>query len=247
MRDQARHGRQQIIGVMFACLVCGILWGYGLPQPAAAQSDDAIIYTPPKRGAPGGREGTGREGAATRSAGEPFTLAVLAPQDHTGLTVQEQPVLFWYLSQETRHPVEVVLTDRQSIKPLLAIRLDPPLRPGIQRVRLADYNMHLAPGVWYKWSVSLVRDEAQRSSDIRTAGTIERTVLPDELRKQLAQANTLTAARLYAAAGLWYDAIAALSELIDRRPQDAALRQQRAAMLAQEGLTAAAAYDGQRK
>jgi hypothetical protein len=57
----------------------------------------------------------------------------------------------------------------------------------------------------------------------------------------------MTLARLYATAGLWYDTIAALSELIDTRPQDTALRQQRAAVLEQEGLTAAAAYDRQRK
>jgi hypothetical protein len=45
---------------------------------------------------------------------------------------------------------------------------------------------------------------------------------------------------------LWYDAIAALSELIDATPQDTVLRQQRATVLEQEGLTAAATYDRQR-
>jgi len=243
MRDGARRDRQRIIGLTLVWLVCGILWGYCLPQPAEAQPDDPIIYKPPKRGAPGGREGAGTRGFRESLP----TLAVLAPKDHTGLTVQEQPGLYWYLSQETRDPVEVILTDRQSVKPLLAIRLNPPLQPGMQRVRLADYNMHLAPGVLYKWSVSLVRDEAQRSYDVRTAGTIERTELPNELRKQLVQANKITSARLYATAGLWYDAIAALSELIDTRPQDTTLRQQRATVLEQEGLTAAAAYDRQRK
>jgi hypothetical protein len=117
----------------------------------------------------------------------------------------------------------------------------------MQRVRLADYNIHLAPGVLYKWSVSLVRDAAQRSSDVTTAGTIERVELPNELRGKLVHANKMTSARLYATDGLWYDTIAVLSELIDTRPQDATLRQQRATVLEQEGLTAAAAYDRQRK
>jgi hypothetical protein len=99
----------------------------------------------------------------------------------------------------------------------------------------------------YKWSVSLVRDAAQRSYDVLTAGTIERVELPNELRRQRIQENTMTSARLYATAGLWYDAIAALSELINTKPQDPTLRQQRAAVLEQEGLTAAAAYDRQRK
>ena len=243
MSGNVRRDRQGIIGLTLAWLVCGILWGYYPPQPAEAQPEDTIIYKPPKRGAPGGREGGGTRGFSEALS----TLAVLAPKDHTGLTSQEQPVLYWYLSQETRQPVEVILTDRQNVKPLLALRLDPHLKPGMQRVRLADYNIRLAPGVLYKWSVSLVRDAAQRSYDVTTAGTIERIESPSELRRKLVQANTMTAARLYATEGLWYDTIAALSELIDATPQDIKLRQQRAAVLEQEDLTAAAAYDRQRK
>jgi len=243
VKDSVRSDSQGMIKLTLACLVCGILWGYCLPQSTDAQPADTITYRPPKRGAPGGREGAG-----TRGLGKPLlTLAVLAPQDHTGLTAQEQPVLYWYLSQETRHPVEVILTDRQSVKPLLAIRLNPPLQPGMQRVPLADYNIRLAPGVLYKWSVSLVPDPAQRSRDVITAGTIERIELPNELRGQLIQANKITAARLYATAGLWYDTIATISELIDAAPQDTTLRQQRAMVLAQEGLTEAAVYDRQHK
>jgi len=115
----------------------------------------------------------------------------------------------------------------------------------MQRVRLADHNIHLAPGVLYKWSVSLIIDATQRSHDVLMAGTIERIELPNDLRGQLVHANTTTSARLYATAGLWYDTIAALSELIDATPQDTVLRQQRATVLEQEGLTAAAAYDRQ--
>jgi hypothetical protein len=243
MKGAVRRDRQGIIGLTLAWLVCGMVWGYCLPQPVEAQPDDIIIYRPPKRGAPGGREGAGTRGVRESLP----TLAVLAPQAHTGLTVQEQPVLYWYLSQETRHPVEIILTDQQRVKPLLAMRLNPPLQPGMQRVRLADYNVRLIPGVLYTWSVALIRDAAQRSYDVMTAGTIERVALPEALQGQLVHANTMTAARLYATEGLWYDTIAALSELIDARPQDIALRQQRATVLEQEGLTAAAAYDRQRQ
>ena len=243
MKDSVRNDSKRLIGLTLVWLVCGLLWGYGLPQPAAAQPEDTIIYKPPKRGAPGGREGAG-----TRGERESFPiLAVLAPQDHTGLTVQAQPVLYWYLSQETRHPVEIILTDRQRSKPLLAIHLNPPLQPGMQRVRLADYNIHLAPGVSYKWSVSLVPDPAQRSHDLMTAGTIERVELPKELQRQLGQANTMTAARLYATNGLWYDTIATLSKLIEAAPHDTTVRHQRATVLAQEGLTDVAADDRQRQ
>lgn len=52
------------------------------------------VYQPPLRGAPGGRVG-----GSSRGAGDELpSLYALAP-DHTGLTAQEQPCLYWYLSQ----------------------------------------------------------------------------------------------------------------------------------------------------
>jgi len=87
------------------------------------------------------------------------------------------------LSQETQHPVDIILTDRQSVKPLLETRLQPPLQPGIQLVRLADYNIRLAPGIAYKWSVSLITDPSQHSRDIVTAGTIERIELAKAMKQ----------------------------------------------------------------
>jgi Domain of Unknown Function (DUF928) len=243
MKDSARRGRQGIISFVLACLLCDVLGGYVLPQSAEAQQPNAIPYKPPSRGAPGSREGAGSRG----SGGSLPTVVVLTPKDHTGLTIQEQPVLYWYLSQEAQHPVEITLTDRQSVKPLLETRLQPPLQPGMHVVRLADYGIHLTPGVPYKWSVALVPDPTQRSQDVMSAGTIERMALPDELRGQLARADKASAARLYATAGLWYDTIATLSELIDATPRDATLRQQRATLLDQEDLPEAAAYDRQHK
>ena len=242
MKNSAWKGTKEVLGLVLAYLVYGVLGGYALPSSTAAQQTDPIIYKPPLRSAPGGREGGG-----SRGSGRPFpALVVLTPKDHSGLTTQEQPVLYWYLSQEAKHPVEVTLTDRQSIKPLLETRLEPPLQPGLHRVRLADYGVRLTPGVAYKWSVALVPNPMQRSQDVTTAGTIECTSLSDELNHQLAEATKDAAARLYAAAGIWYDTIAALSELIDAAPQDAKLRQQRAILLEQQGLPEVAAYDRQR-
>ena len=109
MRDSAQSHMKVLIGLMLAYLVCGVCGWYLLPQNAAAQLADIVTYKPPKRGAPGGREGAGTRGLQTLP-----TLAILTPKDHTGLTVQEQPVLYWYLSQETQHPVDIILTDRQS-------------------------------------------------------------------------------------------------------------------------------------
>src|SRR5205814_3159099 len=107
--------------------------GSVLPQSAEAQQPNAIPYKPPSRGAPGGREGAGSRG----SGGSLPTAVVLTPKDHTGLTIQEKPVLYWYLSQEAQHPVEITLTDRQSVKTLLDMLLQPPLQLGVHVMRLA--------------------------------------------------------------------------------------------------------------
>ena len=154
-------------------------------------------------------------------------------------------MLYWYLAHATQHPVDLILTAPQSIKPLLETRLHPPVQPGMQRVRLADYHIRLDLGVTYTWSVLLVPDATQRSRDVMAAGTIERIAVPPELQSQLVGADKMTSARLYGETGLWYDLIATLAELIEADPQDRTWHQQRAILLDQEGLIDAAAYDKQ--
>src|SRR5262249_48313752 len=95
--------------------------GTHAPQPDAGAS--MPTYKPPLRGAPEGRVGGGTRGGGTLSLGDQLpTLSVLAP-NHTGLTIHEQPSLYWYLSGTTSYPVEVTLTLPRSPKPLFETRL----------------------------------------------------------------------------------------------------------------------------
>jgi hypothetical protein len=167
----------------------------------------------------------------------------LAPADHIGLTAQKQPSLYWYLSAATSCRVEVTLTDEQVVEPLLDLSLNPPTNPGVQRVRLADHGVHLTPGVQYQWAVALVPDPNHRSKDIVAMGGIKRIEATEALHTKLAQANKVEVAALYAEAGLWYDAVAAISDLIATAPQDSALRTQRAALLEQVRLSEVAERD----
>ena len=113
----------------------------------------------------------------------------------------------------------------------------------MQRVRLADYGMRLSVGVPYRWSVALVVDPDNRSRDVIAGGVIERIAPPTELRAKLARAGKTRAPYLYAEAGLWYDALAAISDLIDAAPNDQVLRQERASLLEQVGLPQIADLD----
>ena len=200
---------------------------------AVATAAVVPVYKPPLRGAPGGRVGGGTRGTAR----EVFVLSALAP-NHTGLTAGDQPSLYWFISSATPSPMELTVADPRGEKPLMETRISPPGQPGVQRIRLADYGVRLAPGVSYRWFVAVVPDPARRSRDILAGGTIERVDLPEELKGKLAQAGKAELPFLYAEAGLWYDALTAISELIETAPQDPALRKQRAALMVQVGLPA---------
>jgi hypothetical protein len=164
-----------------------------------------------------------------------FVLSALAP-DHSGLTVQEQPTLYWFISGPTSFPVELTISDPRVPKPLVETRLPSPVAAGVHSVRLVDHGVRLSPGVQYRWFVAVVPDQGRRSRDILAGGTIERIDGPEGLRTQAAQASRESLPFIYAEAGLWYDALAAVSELIERAPDNREHRRQRAALLAQVGL-----------
>jgi hypothetical protein len=243
-----------IIGLLLALLPFAFSVGHDKRQVmtprAEAQSDASpstqrapfYFYVPPqlpasKHGGPKGRVGGG-----ARSDDDLPTLAALAP-DHVGLTAQAQPSLFWYLSSTTTSPIEVVIMNPQQTAPLFVKRFHPPFTPGIQRVRLAEYDVSLATGVPYQWFIALIPEPTQRSKDIVARGDIERAKPPEALQTRLAQAREGEAPALYAEAGLWYDALTALADLIEATPQETQFRQQRAALLKQVGLKEVAAHD----
>jgi hypothetical protein len=81
----------------------------------AGHGEMSLACSPPPQGAPGGRIGGGTRDPADTT----LLLTVLAPKEHTGLTVHAQPVLYWYVGQEAQHPVVVTLSDRQSVTPAI--------------------------------------------------------------------------------------------------------------------------------
>lgn len=198
-----------------------------LPTPVSLP-----IYVPPRRGAPLGRIGGGTRGITY----ELITLFVVVP-DHIGLTVQEQPVLYWYLSKPVDHPVEVTIIEDQAIYPLLETRIPLPAQPGIHPVDLKDYGVSLSVNKMYRWYVAIIFDPDRRSKDIIAGGMIEHIEPSETLRAKLAQAERETIPYIYAEAGIWYDALAAISGLIDATPNDAGFRKERSALLEQVGLS----------
>lgn len=209
------------------------------PQKTTKNVGAAPAYKPPLRGAPAGRIGGGTRGASER---ESFTLQVLAP-DHVGNTAQEQPCLYWYISKPTGYPLELTVTERQAVKPLLEKTMNVPEKGGIQSACLGDYDVKLLKGTQYKWFVTLVVDPDSRSKDILAGGMVALVDQSPELVAKISSADSASLPDIYAEAGYWYDAIDTVSKMIDRAPASADSHKWRAALLEQVGLTEVATYD----
>jgi hypothetical protein len=197
------------------------------------------VYKPPARKPSRGRVDGGFRGG---QEGEPI-LKVLAPADHVGETVKKWPALYWFLSSPTPYPIVFTLEDTNQYKPIVERTLPAPTRAGIQMIRLADFEHVLEEQVQYRWHISVVVDPESRSKDIHAMGVIERRPFTLDLFLNTTCKDPRDAICLYAEAGLWYDAIAVISDLITAHPKDRVLRLQRAALLEQIGLTDVAEFD----
>lgn len=201
---------------------------------AGAAEKKAFSYKPPMRGKPGNRVGGG-----TRGTQEDMPVIAAFVPDHTGLTTQGQPVLYWYLSKTTKNNIEFTLNDDKGIQPVVEVTLKNIDRPGIHAIRLSDYNISLLQGIEYQWFVSVVRDPEQRSRDIIATGMIRRIEPSKGLIEDLARAGMTGKTEVpfvYAENGIWYDALSSISQLIETNPGDKALPGQRALLLQQIGM-----------
>ena len=208
------------------------------PQPSQVVSTPPtvgtqlpVLYQPPRRGAPArDRVGAG----ITRGATAQPTPLALAP-DHVGLTVSASPCLFWHIDAPPGEGVALIfaITNDTSIAPLAEVGLDAPSGAGIQRLRLADHGIELAPETEYMWSIALVADADNRSEDAVSTGFIRRVARPEALAAESRDGVD------FAQAGIWYDALEALSDDVDEHPDDRKARFLRSALLRQVKLDAA--------
>lgn len=213
--------------------------GTGADQKKPAVAENAPVYKPPLRGSPGGRVGGGTRGASLEAA---VSLSVLVP-DHVGITLQSQPHLYWFISKKTTQPIEFTITEKDAVKPVLEARLKPLEKAGIQRIRLADLGLQLRQNVPYKWFVAVVTDPNHRARDILSGGMIELLPASSDLSAKLGRTPKAKQPFVLAEEGIWYDALAGVSDRIDAAPKDLSLRKQRAALLNQVGLNEAAQFD----
>jgi hypothetical protein len=199
----------------------------------AGGSSGLPSWVPPSRGS----TQAARLGGATRSAGNDALprIEALVPQE-AGWTLEQQPVLYWYLSKPTDVPIELVVVRVEPLEQILKVTLPSPDKAGVQRIRLADHGVKIEPGSTYQWLVKLVPNPDDRSYDRIVGGGIERVKPSESLSEALASAGPDQRAYVLAGNGIWYDAIDDLSVRIDAAPGDRQLWNQRAHLFQQVGL-----------
>lgn len=240
MKSNITFNRQLLwlAAVLLTCRLGGEVAVAQVPaQPGAASAP--VKFRPATSGAPSVRVTGGSRGTGDTT----ITLDVLAP-DEIGVTTQEQPSLFWYQSKPAQAKFELTLLQESKVKPLIQIQVERSTKAGIQRLKLSDHGAKLTPGVEYQWVVALVTDPENRSSDLVASGVIKRVEATADLKEKISKAGLESRAGVYAEAGIWYDALAVLSDQIDAQPGNKSLRETRSDLLRQVGLKAAAGSDG---
>jgi hypothetical protein len=202
-------------------------------QPKPDSAAKPLLYIPPRKGAPAAGL---RRGGGTRGTNKSVPMISLLAPDHVGFTLHEQPVLFWFTPTNHNLSYEFTLIADQADAPIIEAKLPSPVRGGVQQIRLADYKAKLVPGKRYQWSVALVMDPDEPSANVVAKGAIERVdrnKLEHPLSSDMTKAD---ASRRYAEAGVWYDALMVISDLMQANPEDMESRRQQISLLEQGGL-----------
>src|SRR6266581_9510179 len=228
-----------LVVLILSCRGGEVAFAADAGQTGAASSSSGVKFRPATTGAPSVRVTGGSRGTGDTS----ITLDVLAP-DEIGVTTQEQPSLFWFQSKPADAKFELTLLQDNKIKPILQVLVERSTKAGIQRLKLSEHGAKLTPGVEYQWVVALVTDPNNRSSDLVASGVIKRVQPAADLKGKIAKATPASLAGVYAEAGIWYDALAVLTDQIEANPDNKTLRATRANLLLQVGLKAAAVSEG---
>ena len=164
-------------------------------------------------------------------------IYVLAP-DHVGLTLQQQAALYWYQSKPSNLQSELLMGTDDQPAPVLSLNKPQAAEAGMVKIDLLKHDVYLEKG-----GVALVVEPKNRSRDVLATGFNLRTNLDARLSTRLVQKNRCKTLQLLAGFGIWYDALATFSQMIEVTPDDRPLRAWRATLLDQVDLTEAASFD----
>jgi hypothetical protein len=157
-----------------------------------------------------------------------------ASMDVWGLTTAERPSFWFYMPYTkdfTNLSAEFVLQDgdendvyRQTISAVNSLTTLPS-KPGIIGVSLPANVPPLQVGKTYRWYFKVHCGQQQTGNSlVQVEGDIQRVILPPDVKKQLeAATEQQKKVAIYAASGIWFDALTILAKSRLANPKDASL------------------------
>jgi hypothetical protein len=212
----------------FAIAACAL----ALFVPAAVARAEDDDFVPPPGSLP-----AQRTGGASRSEGT-LSVFILAPDKTIGMTSREQPVVYWYLSEDTDRPIEISINDQASKDTVAEVTLKGATKAGVHKLDLSKHltdgkPTKLEPGKTYEVVVAVTMSETNASKDPTATCRIQRTGGADASAGEKDPAKRVAA---YGKAGVWFDYLDALNAAIEAKPNDETLLQKRAKTLAAQRL-----------
>ena len=194
-----------------------------LPSQLLAQSSPMKISQefPPtsERGAPETTTGGGTRGNSCMETGkevEKIPLTSLLPKDPKGITATPNPVLYWYVPQNTAEFGEFLVIDEKGNEVYLA-NFELPPNPGIVKLRIPE-NASLKTDIDYSWTLSLVCDSLDRGRDQSVTGVVRFTKINPQEKIKLEDATLLDKAHFYAQQKIWHDTLHLAAQLYTDNP-----------------------------
>ena len=169
-------------------------------------------------------------GSPSPPQSRPPRLFLLLPRE-PAVTTQSQPSLFWYLSDSVDRKITHTINVPTSPDPVVELSLNGSEIHGIQRLDLAKLNVTLHPEVSYEWVVTVEVDPGSPSKNIYAKSVIWRVRDPQRVTEKWQGSTRRQRAVAAAEQGIWIDALAWISDLIDQRPNELSLRRDRADLL----------------
>jgi hypothetical protein len=172
----------------------------------------------------------------------PLVIAPLTPQRGPGLSMTDQPNLYWYMSYWWKDNLGFTLNEFGTGK----LIIEDSIRPSdcqkypdvakdeaksdegkdeakskddlICHLRLADYGVRLKPNKDYEWFVFIVMDPEQRTSDWLSSAFVRYTQPSGQLTRRLNSTPLEQRFSIYKKNDFWYDAIDNLAAQIRQQP-----------------------------
>lgn len=228
-----------------ALVICTIALGIGFPLQGWTQPNSSPISrvtyarpplppgTPPK-----GRAKGGADRGECITAKTPLTALVPTWEQSVtvsptrtvkvtnvwGQTVASHPTIWFYVPYTSRseYPAEFILQDSDNNN-LYKTAIPLPANPGVIGVRLPTNEPGLEPGKAYRWYFKVFCSLQRSQPSISVEGWVQRIGLAAGLKQKLEAAMPPQKAALYAANGIWYDALSAIADLRLKDPKNPAL------------------------